>query len=670
MTRKFWLLSVVATLLLSLPISTFAQGTSFQFDIRGTDTGLYSHTAPTPLLDWTYLGGQLPPPTVDEESDVIAMDADSSGTLFGVDVFLGILGTINPVTGDFTTVATLNGDIPGGDPLSSSVQAMTIDGSDVAWISDGDGLWMMDLSTATCVLVAAQFTNTVGGAAVPDVFELAADGSGNFFAFDITLDTLWELDETNGDVTALGVYPGPGNPDFSNNGMDFDPDTGILYGDVYTGGGTGNYGTWNTTTGVFTSILLHSAYPLTDNRVGGPIANFGGTCYQMDFYLDRWLTFDIGNPGGGIVEAPQPTATQLFAMDFNETGTLVVVDSGGRQVGTMDTTNGVYTAGATLTGDLSPFSTVVGVSCDPTSGTFYAATTTSLFTLDPDTGVTAFVADFEGEPLGNEPDTIIELAFDNSGDLYIWTVGDDALYRTDKTTGVSTFLSFAPTGFDTNFIQGLDVDPVTDVLYGSILDVNGDGLYGTFDKTTGVFTTISDFLDLPPDSSGSSANYEFKLAISDQPPAIGICPDTATVTAGAPISGSSADICDEDSAIWTVQSLTFAAAFSPAPIAITFEGTANPVVGGTDVTLRLVGGPEFGNGAAFIQLRMFNFTTGTYVGMPFIAQPDSDNTVYESTRSVADFVGPNGELQAEITCAKTVAGPVRLRMDQVEWVIQ
>ncbi len=148
-----------------------------------------------------------------------------------------------------------------------------------------------------------------------------------------------------------------------------------------------------------------------------------------------------------------------------------------------------------------------------------------------------------------------------------------------------------------------------------------------------------------------------------------IPPDMATVTAGVTSSGSSADICDEDSSIWTVQSTTFVAAFSPPPVAITFEGTANPV-GGTDVTLRLVGGPEFGNDAAFIQLRMFNFSTGAYVGMPFIGQPDSDNTVYEFTNPVADFVGPNGELRAEITCAKTVVGPVRLRMDQVGWQIQ
>jgi len=150
---------------------------------------------------------------------------------------------------------------------------------------------------------------------------------------------------------------------------------------------------------------------------------------------------------------------------------------------------------------------------------------------------------------------------------------------------------------------------------------------------------------------------------------VAICPDTATVTAGANSSGSSADICDEDSAIWTLQSETFAAAFTPAPIAITFEGNANPVVGGTDLTLRLVGGPQFSNDVAFIQLRMFD-SNGAPAAETFFPESDSDNTVYEITRPVADFVGPNGELRAEITCAKTVNGPIRLRMDQVGWQIQ
>ncbi len=224
------------------------------------------------------------------------------------------------------------------------------------------------------------------------------------------------------------------------------------------------------------------------------------------------------------------------------------------------------------------------------------------------------------------------------------------------------------------------------LLEGETVDWNNDGVIDGSDQNAFVtnFTGISALtlssrdanekvnlcFTADCDINGSTLEGGFMTTVSLAPPAIEICPDTATVTAGVTSSGSSTDICDEDSAIWTLQSTTFVAAFSPAPIAITFEGNTNPVVGGTDVTLRLVGGPEFGNDAAFIQLRMFNFSTGAYVGVPFIAQPDSDNTVYESTNPVADFVGPNGELRAEITCAKTVAGPIRLRMDRVGWQIQ
>ena len=176
MIRQLWLLLIAAMLV--LPSLTFAQSLAFQFDIGGTDTGLYSHTPSNPNDgSWTYLGGTIPLPTVEEEADVVAMDADSNGLLFGVDVYLNILGTINPVNGDFTTIAPLSGNVP------PNVQAMTIDGFDVAWVSDGDGLWMMDLSTGMCTLVAAQFTDTADGSAVHRRFCDCHRWRGKFLGF-------------------------------------------------------------------------------------------------------------------------------------------------------------------------------------------------------------------------------------------------------------------------------------------------------------------------------------------------------------------------------------------------------------------------------------------------------------------------------------------------------
>jgi hypothetical protein len=535
MARKFWLLS--AALLLLFPLSIFAQSTAFQYDIRGVG-GLYSHTPATPLADWTFIGGPVPDP--EQEYDVIAMDADSTGTLYGVDLNLPLtLGTIDPVDASFTTVAVLSGDVP------PDCNAMTIDPTtDLAWISDGNGLWTMDISTGVCTLVASQFTNTAGGAAITTVFELATDGAGNFWAFDITLDTLWNLDETNGNVTALGVYPGPGNPNFSNNGMDWDPVSGQLIGDVYTGGGTGSYGIWNTTTGAFTLILAHSAYPLSDPRVGGPIACFGGTTYQVNFYLDTFVTFATLNPGAGVTSIPQPVAPVPFAMDFDASGTtLYAVDSANVALGTIDLTTGQYSEMMPITGDWATAGgTAVGITCDASTDQFYLTNTTSLFTLDVTTGDTVFVADYAGPPLSDDPTTVIEIACNEAGDMYIFSSGDNKLWSVDKTTGVSTELGTGPLPPAGSFIQGMDFDPATGELYASIYVSGGTGYYGTWDTSTGVFTTIVPLQGLPSPGDG----YELKLAIQLVTGPVVVAGESLTVSPGIISSGGLGDLTDSD----------------------------------------------------------------------------------------------------------------------------
>ena len=145
------------------------------------------------------------------------------------------MGTIDPASAEFTTVAELNGDVP------ALVLAMTIDETGTAWVSDGVGLWMMDLATGVCVNVATQFTDTATSTAVDGILSMATDGEGNFWAFDVNSDTLWSLDEATGDLTAVGVFPALlGDANFANNAMDWDPVSGFLIADVYTGGGTGS----------------------------------------------------------------------------------------------------------------------------------------------------------------------------------------------------------------------------------------------------------------------------------------------------------------------------------------------------------------------------------------------------------------------------------------------
>lgn len=147
------------------------------------------------------------------------------------------------------------------------------------------------------------------------------------------------------------------------------------------------------------------------------------------------------------------------------------------------------------------------------------------------------------------------------------------------------------------------------------------------------------------------------------------CPDTGTILAGVEFSGTFDDACGSDDVRWILQSTTFAAAFSPAPIQVRFDGVVP--TGFNTLTLTMEGQPEFGNNAAFIQLRMWNFTTGSYEGLPFINQPDGNDNIYTFTRdnSGGDYTDINGNVRAEVTCAKTVNGPVRLQIDDVFWTV-
>ncbi len=513
-------------LLLLFPLSMFAQSTAFQYDIRG-EGGLYTHTPATPLADWALVGGPVISPEV--EYDVVACDTDSTGIIYAVDLnFPLTLGTIDPVDASFTTVAVLSGNIP------PDCNAMTIDPTtDVAWISDGDGLWTMDISTGVCTLVASQFTNTAGGTPVTEVFELATDGNGNFWAFDITLDTLWSLDQTTGNVTALGVYPGPGNPNFSNSGLDWDPVSNQLIGDVYTGGGSGSYGIWNTATGEFTQILNHLSYPLADPRIGGPIACFGGTTYQVNFYLDTFLTYATLNPAAGVTSINQPSVPIPFAMDFDDSGsTLYAIDVNTLNLGTINPSTGIFTPLLPVDGDFANSAAVpVGMTCDASTGQFYISSATSLFTLDVTTGDTVFVADYRGQPLGDDPTTVIEIACNQVGEMYIFSAGDDKLWSVDKSTASCTEIGVGPAAG--NFVQGMDFDPATGELYASIYVSGGTGFYGTWDTSTGVFTTIETLQNLPNPGDG----YELKLAIRLDSGPVVVVGETLSIQPGIQSSG-------------------------------------------------------------------------------------------------------------------------------------
>ncbi|MFO8100371.1 MAG: choice-of-anchor D domain-containing protein [Salinibacter sp.] len=98
---------------------------------------------------------------------------------------------------------------------------------------------------------------------------------------------------------------------------------------------------------------------------------------------------------------------------------------------------------------------VTGMSTDPTSGEIYVNTGTTLHTLDPDA--------LETEEIGSfGVDLMIDIAVDDEGTMYGYSVSTNAFYEIDKETGEAT--EVGDIGFDANFGQGLTWDAENGVM--------------------------------------------------------------------------------------------------------------------------------------------------------------------------------------------------------------
>ncbi len=224
-----------------------AQSEVFAFDLRfAASNNLFSFDPTVPLVHT-----QIGPSPLDWVT--FALDFNATGsTLFAVNHLGGAsnntIGTVNLTTAAFTPNAIITGDFGAtGSPTGLSIDPTT--GS--AFLSHTTQLFDLDLSSGVSTLIGDFTGLTPGGAAIGLVIDIAIDNFGNMFAHDISNDALWQIDSTNGDATFIGFSGLAAN--FAQ-GMDFDPSTNLLYAAIYTGGGTGSWGTWDTTTGVFTEI--------------------------------------------------------------------------------------------------------------------------------------------------------------------------------------------------------------------------------------------------------------------------------------------------------------------------------------------------------------------------------------------------------------------------------
>ncbi len=217
----------------------------------------------------------------------------------------------------------------------------------------------------------------------------------------------------------------------------------------------------------------------------------GDTAYQLNLRTFAPVvnpsTFQSFSLPGAVAPTVLGAQTrELLAMDFDDvTKTLYAIDNATRQLGTLDKTNGAFTALGTLVG-LRVAHVITGLTIDPRNGAFYVSATDSLvstlYTLDR--------ATFTATPVGNIGfEQIIDIAIDCNGQIYGHDIVDDVLVRIDPATGAGSLLG--PTGFDANFAQGMDFDNSDGKLYGWLYQGGGASALVTFDLLTGAATSVS-----------------------------------------------------------------------------------------------------------------------------------------------------------------------------------
>jgi hypothetical protein len=215
--------------------------------------------------------------------------------------------------------------------------------------------------------------------------------------------------------------------------------------------------------------------------------------YAVDIraVANRLIKFPVDAPALNVLAA-SATVFDGFAMDFNGDGSVLYgithnATPGLQLFGTINQTTGEFTAIG------SPGVVEAnwgGLSFDATTGTMYALAGANLYTINVATGAATFVAAFSGGPTGM---LLIDIAIHpTTGQMYTNDIATDHLLSVNKATGALT--DIGPTGFATNFAQGMDFDPATGILYATLYTGGGTGSFASIDLATGAATRILDTL--------------------------------------------------------------------------------------------------------------------------------------------------------------------------------
>jgi hypothetical protein len=206
--------------------------------------------------------------------------------------------------------------------------------------------------------------------------------------------------------------------------------------------------------------------------------SLGNLTYGVNLYRNEFVKFNIDNPQN--IETITSNIGDCYAGDFDGAGNFYAIDAENNQLITIDTLNGQITTIRTML--LVDGHIWTGLTFDYKTGAMYASSTdysiSLLYHVNVSDGTTTLIDTVSSTR------SIIDIATDNRGNLFAHDIYNDAIFSLDKTTAEATLIGY--TDFNANYIQGMDFNPQTGILY--LAAFNGDYFKGEFrevDLSTG-----------------------------------------------------------------------------------------------------------------------------------------------------------------------------------------
>lgn len=161
---------------------------------------------------------------------------DNAGTAPNI---VNSLGTVNKVTGVFTSNVTVTG-LPAGATPSGLAFANS---NSTFYVSTIDTLYSLNKTTGVATAIGP-----FGSALMIDI---AVNNAGTMYGHAIGTDSNYMVNTTTGAATLVG--PTTVNANFAQS-IDFDKSTGVLYAWIHVGAGVNQFGTTNLATGTATMV--------------------------------------------------------------------------------------------------------------------------------------------------------------------------------------------------------------------------------------------------------------------------------------------------------------------------------------------------------------------------------------------------------------------------------